>query len=272
MYPIMQKYGVSSPYGSRPDLIYGFHYGVDFPTPVGVSVPLVASGGVVYFEGWISFTIGGKQYNEIICVVNRDDGFADVYDHLSATFVNKGQRVKQGDIIGLTGRTGYVTGPHLHYGKLKKHYAGGILNNYGWVDPTHDLQNWGDEDVTTREFCKTFLDLIEDKPNYENEQGAALNNHIAWIEAEWAKGNPSAHRHWARGIMNNNKVLGRNAMAEHLVSDARLLAEAQGKEIIKEVPVEVIKEVPAQVDPIIIENANKWGKLLELFPMLGGGK
>lgn len=262
MYPVMQKYGVSSPYGARPELIYGFHYGVDFPTPVGVSVPLVAEGGVVYFEGWISFYVGGVKYNEIICVVNRDDGFADVYDHLSATFVSKGQRVKRGDVIGLTGRTGYVTGPHLHYGKLAKHYAGGVLNNYGWVNPTAELHSWGDEEMTTEQFVSIIMDVIEDNPHYSESQKAAFLQHVNWLKAEGAKDHWNYNR-WVKGIMANNGVLNSTLMRDHLAEDARRLEAATKTET-----VEVIKEVPV-VDPVMEANANNWVQLTTILKNLG---
>jgi murein DD-endopeptidase MepM/ murein hydrolase activator NlpD len=38
-----------------------------------------------------------------------------VYGHLSEIKVTKGQNVKRGDLIGISGNTGITTGPHLHY-------------------------------------------------------------------------------------------------------------------------------------------------------------
>jgi murein DD-endopeptidase MepM/ murein hydrolase activator NlpD len=48
-------------------------------------------------------------------VLNHGFGYTTVYAHLSKVLVRSGERVKRGDLIGLSGRTGIVTGPHLHY-------------------------------------------------------------------------------------------------------------------------------------------------------------
>jgi murein DD-endopeptidase MepM/ murein hydrolase activator NlpD len=47
-------------------------------------------------------------------------GYTTLYAHLSKTLVRPGQTIKRGDLIGLSGRSGLVSGPHLHY-EVKYH-------------------------------------------------------------------------------------------------------------------------------------------------------
>jgi murein DD-endopeptidase MepM/ murein hydrolase activator NlpD len=48
-------------------------------------------------------------------LVKHNNGLSTLYAHLSVTSVAQGQSVETGDVIGLSGNTGYSTGPHLHY-------------------------------------------------------------------------------------------------------------------------------------------------------------
>ena len=83
------------------------HYGTDFGAPTGT--PVRATGdGVVQF----SARNGGHG---LYVKLDHAGPYTTSYSHLSKLKVKKGQRVKQGDVIGLVGSTGYSTGPHLHY-------------------------------------------------------------------------------------------------------------------------------------------------------------
>ncbi len=44
-----------------------------------------------------------------------NDGYTIMYAHLNEVTVKKDDKIKQGDIVALSGNTGYSTGPHLHY-------------------------------------------------------------------------------------------------------------------------------------------------------------
>jgi murein DD-endopeptidase MepM/ murein hydrolase activator NlpD len=85
----------------------GSHTGVDFHAATGTSVRSVGSGTVVE-AGW-----GGSYGNNV--VIKMNDGTYTQYGHLSSIGVSVGQTVTPGQQIGLSGATGNVTGPHLHF-------------------------------------------------------------------------------------------------------------------------------------------------------------
>ncbi|MFI9246605.1 peptidoglycan DD-metalloendopeptidase family protein [Streptomyces sp. NPDC053086] len=85
----------------------GYHTGVDFVVPTGTPVKAVAAGTVVS-AGW-----GGAYGNQVVIKLN--DGHYAQYAHLSQLSVSAGQAVTAGLQIGLSGATGNVTGPHLHF-------------------------------------------------------------------------------------------------------------------------------------------------------------
>ncbi|MFF4324097.1 peptidoglycan DD-metalloendopeptidase family protein [Streptomyces sp. NPDC001568] len=85
----------------------GFHTGVDFGCPAGTPVAAVGPGTVV---------VAGDQGAYGNCVILRmDDGRFTLYAHLSRIDVKAGQDVTGGLRLGLSGATGNVTGPHLHF-------------------------------------------------------------------------------------------------------------------------------------------------------------
>ncbi|MGW6688244.1 M23 family metallopeptidase [Streptomyces sp. NPDC054961] len=85
----------------------GYHTGVDFIASSGTTVKAVGAGTVVS-AGW-----GGAYGNEV--VIRHADGKYSQYGHLSQLSVSTGQSVTGGQTIGLSGATGNVTGPHLHF-------------------------------------------------------------------------------------------------------------------------------------------------------------
>ncbi|MEV3860052.1 M23 family metallopeptidase [Streptomyces sp. NPDC050095] len=85
----------------------GSHTGIDFHAASGTSVHAVGSGTVVE-AGW-----GGAYGNNI--VIKMNDGTYTQYGHLSSIAVSVGQSVTPGQQIALSGATGNVTGPHLHF-------------------------------------------------------------------------------------------------------------------------------------------------------------
>ncbi len=101
---------VSSGYGYRNDPFTGvtrYHKGVDVAVSEGTEVRAAASGTVTASE---YSGIGGHYI-----VLSHGNGTESYYGHLQTRTVSVGDRVEQGEIIGLSGKTGRVTGPHLHF-------------------------------------------------------------------------------------------------------------------------------------------------------------
>ncbi len=101
---------VVSRFGYRRHPLWGgthFHTGVDIGAPYGDPVRS-ADGGEVIFSGW------WDGYGKAI-VVDHGKGIATVYGHLARIYVEAGQRIEKGQILGLVGSTGFSTGPHLHF-------------------------------------------------------------------------------------------------------------------------------------------------------------
>jgi len=85
----------------------GGHTGLDIAGPTGSAIAAAAS-GVVTFAGWQ----GG--YGNFV-IINHGNGTVTRYAHCSKLLVKNGQKVSQGQTIGLRGSTGRSTGPHLHF-------------------------------------------------------------------------------------------------------------------------------------------------------------
>ncbi len=99
-----------SSFGGRSDPFSGegaFHTGVDLQAPVGTQV-VVTGDGVVESAGW------SGRYGKLV-VVDHGNGLETYYAHLSQLMVMPGQEVRRGEVIALSGSTGHVTGPHVHY-------------------------------------------------------------------------------------------------------------------------------------------------------------
>lgn len=85
-----------------------FHYGMDFTAPTGTDIYVTGDGTVEKIEN------DKRGYGTHI-VINHGFGYKSLYAHLSAYSVQRGQKVKRGDVIGNVGNTGTSTAPHLHY-------------------------------------------------------------------------------------------------------------------------------------------------------------
>jgi len=88
------------------------HRAIDYAAPSGTPIRAVGD-GVITSATWSSVGYGN------LMSLRHNGTYSTNYAHLSKFAVKKGQRVKQGDIIGYVGNTGFSTGPHLHYEMVK---------------------------------------------------------------------------------------------------------------------------------------------------------
>lgn len=103
---------ITSGFGMRMHPLLGYskmHKGVDFGAPTGTPIYAAGSGTIV--------EIGKKGAYGNYVRIRHNGEYQTAYAHMSkfAKGIKKGDKVKQGEVIGYVGATGRATGPHLHY-------------------------------------------------------------------------------------------------------------------------------------------------------------
>lgn len=131
LFPLSIPAAITSAFGWRQHPILGigkFHTGIDFGVDEGVPV-VAAYSGQVAIADWL----GG--YGLTVVLQHATKSKETLYAHLSELFVQPGEWVEQGEIIGRVGTTGMSTGPHLHF-ELRQ------LTAQGWitVDPGKQIE------------------------------------------------------------------------------------------------------------------------------------
>lgn len=147
---VTQEFG-GSQFAAQNPHIYGrpFHPGTDFGAPVGTQIKSVHD-GVVKAVGNTDDFPGCFAWGRWL-LIDHDNGLSSLYAHLSRNLVEVGQRVKKGQVVALSGNTGYSTGPHLHLtiyasqGVRVGQYTGtGGCGRAGAIGPFADLDAYLD--------------------------------------------------------------------------------------------------------------------------------
>jgi murein DD-endopeptidase MepM/ murein hydrolase activator NlpD len=100
--PVKEKSYISRTF--NPEI---FHFGIDIPLKQGTAVRATADGVI---------TLADKSYDlGFYVMIKHASGYSTLYAHNSLLAVNKGDRVKKGDLIAYSGNMGQSTAPHLHY-------------------------------------------------------------------------------------------------------------------------------------------------------------
>lgn len=110
IWPVPSCTLLTSPYGYRihPILDYErLHAGLDIGAKFGEEI-IAADGGTVLIAEY------SDSYGNFV-LIDHGDRYSTAYGHMSEIVVEAGQEVKQGELIGYIGSTGWSTGPHLHF-------------------------------------------------------------------------------------------------------------------------------------------------------------
>ncbi len=135
--PDPSRYKMSSPFGYRTDPFTGasrMHTGLDFAMKIGN--PVYATGdGVVESVKFEFFGYGNS------ITIRHGFGYETIYAHLNSVKVIEGMKVKRGDCIGESGKSGRSSGPHLHYEVV---YKGRKVNPANYLDMSMSVQEYSD--------------------------------------------------------------------------------------------------------------------------------
>jgi Peptidase family M23 len=123
------KVTITSRYGEVDKLHPTGHTGIDFSLQEGTTLKSIFDGVVEKVVDYGADNIGKGV------LVKFSDGTTGIYGHMSRIMVREGDRIVEGQTLGLSGNTGYSTGPHLHFG---------LKENGHFIDPTPLANKVGD--------------------------------------------------------------------------------------------------------------------------------
>lgn len=138
-------------YGSDgPENEWRVHHGVDLPNPLGKDVYAAGSGRVIWAADrylWKNNPTGkidrAYTYGNVV-IVEHDFGYKGeklftLYAHLDVILVEQNERVEMGDVIGLSGNSGVVSGPHVHFEvRIGENWYYTTRNPMLWITPYQD--------------------------------------------------------------------------------------------------------------------------------------
>ena len=197
IWPWPKATAISQEFGTNPGGVnpVGGHTGTDGACPLGTPLRAPADGTIV-FEGWANLnnnpfllTDGGG----IVIVLDAGPGNpAFILGHLNQSLVNRGDTVKQGDIIAYSGNTGkWTTGPHCHFEVLPPVYLL-TTSTYGRVNPRVWCSAYWEDLITISPMGS--ITSTEDPPlPYQRDSSSVIRqrsapDHNAKMVKEWDAG------------------------------------------------------------------------------------
>jgi murein DD-endopeptidase MepM/ murein hydrolase activator NlpD len=200
------------------------HSGVDIPAPMRTPVLAAGSGKVT----WAGYGLYNGYYDTsdpygLAVMIRHDFGYEGeklytVYAHLDRIDVVKGQNVENGEVIGLSGQTGKVTGPHLHFEvRLAKDEFFSTRNPELWLVPA---QGWG---------------VLAGR--VMNRVGVPLESHLVSVESA-ESGQVWKAYSYARGMIKNDAYYRENVVISDLPAGRyTVVVNYWGKDIIQEMEI-----------------------------------
>lgn len=153
MWPVPDCREISSYFGNRTSPTAGAssnHKGIDIPCDEGTNI-------VASKDGVIKVATKSKAEGYWVAI-EHNEHFTSYYMHCSHLLVTKGDSVKKGQVIALSGNTGVSTGPHCHFAILKD---GNYENPLDYVDPDEEIRYTTTGTTALRsqmvEYAKQFL-------------------------------------------------------------------------------------------------------------------
>ena len=158
----VESTAVSASYGQKGSVwSAGYHKGTDYPVPVGTAVYAAASGTVSKAHHG-----GGSHSFGLYVAVDHANDYTTIYAHLSQVLVRPGDTVSKGQLIGKSGQSGHVTGPHLHFEVRKNGVAvnpgslAGGVSGAGEAGGAGGSKGQGKSDAVTKGPETDILDLV----------------------------------------------------------------------------------------------------------------
>jgi murein DD-endopeptidase MepM/ murein hydrolase activator NlpD len=136
-YPLYEEAPVMQGYGDNP-LIYArfgltAHNGIDLGVYAGTPVLAMAAGTILFAGDGFDYPIMGASAGNCV-VIEHSDGYRTAYAHLLRAYGENGYQIAAGEVLGLSGATGAVSGDHLHIEVLP--FPLTLDNGYmGRIDP-----------------------------------------------------------------------------------------------------------------------------------------
>ncbi|MDX1582611.1 MAG: M23 family metallopeptidase [Thermoanaerobaculia bacterium] len=143
------QFVLTSPYGARISPFTrarDFHRGLDLAAPEGTPIYATADGEVTFAGRYpMSRSVAWWRFGNVV-VLNHANRFITIYAHCNSVNVRKGQKIRQGDVIGFVGSTGWSTNSHLHY-EVRTNIR--TPEEFTPVDPRIYILNhrWSDEEA-----------------------------------------------------------------------------------------------------------------------------